>query len=336
MTYRAPVENISSAGGAFGPNRLDYGTNDNALSRQSAYDFNYLSFPSDIGQDNNGHYMVININVPVPSSTTGNARESAFTNFYTPLNDLSKLDRVNGFGGATPGTTELTAPFGSLRPVNAIESQILAFQRSTRRIRESIAIHMPAPLVFTTKHTYEEISLTGLFQGIAASAIQGVGAAMQNVIGSIVSKIGPSVVNGIRTGAQLAGAPINPRVEILFATTVQREFRFEILMAPRNAQESQSIKSIVKTLRFHAAPELTAKGFAFIPPAEFDITFYNKGVENTNIPRINTGVIEAIEVQYDPTGIYSTFSNGHPVAVRLSIGFRELEIGHKLRIAQGF
>ena len=31
---------------------------------QSRYDFRYLVFPNDLGMDDNGHYMVININVP--------------------------------------------------------------------------------------------------------------------------------------------------------------------------------------------------------------------------------------------------------------------------------
>jgi hypothetical protein len=110
-------------------------------------------------------------------------------------------------------------------------------------------------------------------------------------------------------------------------------------MAPRNLKESESIKKIIETLRFHSAAELDKNtlGFTFIPPAEFDITFYNKGVENTNIPRINTCVLNVIEVDYSPaSGVYSTFSNGHPVAVRLSLGFTEVEPLHKTRIMQGF
>jgi hypothetical protein len=138
--------------------------------------------------------------------------------------------------------------------------------------------------------------------------------------------------------AQLAQRPINPMVEILFATTAPRQFTFEVLMAPRNEKESETIKSIIKAFRFHGAPEIGGLGgLLWIPPADFDITFFNKGVENVNILRINTCVLERIEVDYAPTsGIYSTFRNGHPVAVRMSLGFRELEPLHKERINQGF
>ena len=100
------------------------------------------------------------------------------------------------------------------------------------------------------------------------------------------------------------------------------------------------MEQIIKALRYHSAPELDKTsiigGFTFVPPAEFDITFFNKGVENIHIPRISTCVLERIEVDYAPTGVYSTFRNGYPVAARLSLGFRELEIVHKERILRGF
>ena len=62
-------------------------------------------------------------------------------------------------------------------------------------------------------------------------------------------------------------------------------------MAPRNEQESLSMRNIIKTLRFHGAPELNFAGTFWIPPAEFDISFFHNGRENRNIPRINTCVL---------------------------------------------
>ena len=104
------------------------------------------------------------------------------------------------------------------------------------------------------------------------------------------------------------------------------------------------MREIIKTLRFHSAPELQsftigegALGIpTFIPPAEFDITFYNGATENLNVPRINTCVLERCEVDYAPSGGWSTFSNGQPIAARLSLAFREIEIIHKRRVVQGF
>jgi hypothetical protein len=95
-------------------------------------------------------------------------------------------------------------------------------------------------------------------------------------------------------------------------------------------------------LRFHGAPEINngaggvGVGLTWIPPAEFDITFFNKGVENFALPRINTCVLEGIDIDYSPHNKYATFRNGHPVAVTMVLYFREVEVAHKARIAKGF
>ena len=194
---------------------------------------------------------------------------------------------------------------------------------------------MPNPIVFNSQNDYQEISLTSL-GGQLATTVAGIGTTFtrQTALGNIINGAGQAAGQVSR----LAGFPINPRVEVMFSRTNLRQFVFEFLMAPRNEKESESMKSIIQTLRYHGAPEIDplTQGFTFIPPAEFDITFFNKGVENTNIPRINTCVLDRIEVDYAPSGTYSTFTNGHPVAARLSLGMREVEIVHKRRVLQGF
>jgi len=295
---------------------------DDTLS-QSRYDFTTRAFPNDLGSDYNGHYMIININVPVDSS--GKLR-GAFTNRFTPLqNEYSKVD-VLRFGSG-PGATGLGGQ----------QREAFALARNTRRIAESIALFMPSPLVYTSENKYEDISLTALAGSIGVGVLKGAASAIP-IVGSGAAKVIGAAGQVIGTVATLAGYPINPRVEILFSTTPQRQFAFEVLMAPRNEKESQTIRDIIQTLRFHAAPELDTllHGLTFIPPAEFDITFYNKGIENTNIPRINTCVLGGIDVDVAPQGKYSTFSNGHPVAVRMVLRFIEIEILHKLRVLQGF
>jgi len=159
-----------------------------------------------------------------------------------------------------------------------------------------------------------------------------------SALGTTIGAVAGIAKSGVVGGAsKLLQAPINPMVEILFSNTTVRVFVMEFLMSPRNEEESKTIHSIIKTLRFHAAPEIgELSGVTWIPPAEFDITFFNKGVENMNLLRINTCVLERVEVDYAPQGIYSTFRNGHPVAVRLSLAFRELEPVHKKRVLQGF
>jgi hypothetical protein len=317
---------------------------------QAKYDFRYRVFPEDLASDYNGHYMVININVPVrgivdatatPRGAYYNAVGPTGSNFTsTPLrNEFSKVDNLR-FGNAEPISGETAG---------AARRELYSMKRATRRIAESIALHMPTPVIYGSLNQYEEISLTSLAGQVgklgAGFVGTAVGAATNRSIngglaaGAAATRFLDAAGNVVRQGAALAGNPINPRIEVLFATTAQRQFVFEVLMAPRNEKESLTMKRIIETIRFHAAPEVdTLAGIipTFIPPAEFDITFYNKGKENTNIPRINTCVLERIDIDYAPQGVYATFRNGHPVAARLSMAFREVEIIHKRRIVQGF
>jgi len=309
---------------------------------QSRYDFKYLVFPNDLGMDDNGHYMVININVP--TKTTENAPAGQYKDQFSFLaGDASKVDTLRyGKGGSL---LPVVADF--LTGTNSPDRTGISIPRRTRRIAESVALHMPTPLVYNTYNAYEEISLSALGGKLGSSmvgfALGGVASMMTKTAQEAINRatggkmILDAVGNSVGSAAKFLQSPINPAVEILFSNTLVRQFTLEVLMAPRNEQESINMHSIIKTLRFHAAPEISdVLSLFWIPPAEFDITFFNKGIENMNILRINTCVLERIEVDYAPTGTYSTFRNGHPVAARLSMGFRELEPVHKKRVLQGF
>ena len=298
---------------------------DSTTLGQSQYNFSYLTFPEDLGQSYMDHYMVININVPTDSNGGLRGGLSGKLATVTPLtNNFSKVDTLRfSAAGAIPG---------------AAQGELGTLKRGTRRIAQSIALFMPSGLTFTGVNEYENISLTAIAGAIGTGAINAITSLIpSNLGGRALGTIFNTAAAVAGQVAKISGNPINPRVEILFSTTTQRQFTFEVLMAPRNEEESITIKNIIQTLRYHAAPEIDPTlGLTFIPPAEFDITFFHKGVENTNIPRINTCVLERIDVDVAPQGAYATFSNGYPVAVRMNLGFREIEMVHKLRVLQGF
>lgn len=313
-----------------------FGNEDTTLS-QSKYDFNYKVFPNDLGMDYLGHYMVININVPViPFTNNPRGSDVVTSQFDVLAGEKSKVDVLRY--GANANRNARGAETGTGLP------------RRTTRIAQSIALYMPGTqMIYNGRNTYEEVGLTalggqlltgvlsagaGAIYGLLTKSIAGAGD-----VASGVGAIADGVGNAIGTAAGLAGAPINPRVEVLFSMTPLRDFQFEFLMVPRNQQEATTIREIVRTMRFHSAPELDAMTFGntFIPPAEFDITFYHRGVENLSIPRINTCVLLECEVDYAPgTGIWQTYRDGNPLATRLRLVFKEVEVVHKLRVLQGF
>jgi hypothetical protein len=305
--------------------------------RQTQYDFTSRVFPEDLGQEDNAHYMILNINVPVKGLGPGagglfSPQNTEITNNGVPINgtvlsgfpNLSTVDKLR-FGR-------------SIYSGGAFNQNFLSPPRYTRRIKESIALHMPnGGLVFTEPNVYEEVSMTAM----AGNFVGGILSTLLPKEGTLVNRTeGMSLFNSvgsvIKSGSQILGAPINPRVEVLFSTRPQRQWVFEVFMLPRSETEAATVKQIIQTIRFYAAPEITTSGFFFVPPAEFDITFFFNGEENQNLPRINTCVLERIDVDYAPETTYSTFRNGQPIAVRMSLAFREVEILHKERVFQGF
>lgn len=325
------------------------------FTNQGQYDFNYRSFPDDLGSDINSHYMIININVQVNAS--GDARTNLNQNgfgpaTFTPTGQYSQVDQLRGvttnFAGSLSSFDSAYSTLSGLYN-SAMNGGVngINIPRNTRTIKEAIALYMPMPTVYTHTNVYEEVSLTAfgaqaLKLGVSAVG-KGLAALITRQLDSAASRGASRVIdaagNMIRQGAAVMGHPINPKIEVLFSHTPQRAFRLEILMAPKNQKESETVKNIIDTMRFHSAPEIDSIGGiipTFIPPAEFDISFYHKGLPNTKIPKINTCALEQIEIDYAPTGVYSTFSNGHPVAIRMSLAFRELEILHKQRVVQGY
>jgi hypothetical protein len=280
---------------------------------QSRYDFKYRAFPSNLGEQSyNGHYMVININVQ-QATNFENIRNGdvALNTFQVLPQELSKTDALR-FNIDKNWTGTSGAPLGVVGQDGS--GSLAQLRRNTRRIVESIALYMPNTVNFDMNQNYQELNMTSTLT------------------------FGASEMRMIQDPARMIQAPINPKIEVLFENTPQRTFMFDFLLAPSNEEESFAMDQIIRTLRFHASPELLSglPAFMYVSPSEFDITFYNRGEENIKIPRINTCVLTRILVDYAPEGTYSTFRNGFPVNCRLQLEFRELEILTKLRIAQGF
>lgn len=302
------------------------------LQNEGSYDFNNLVFPLSIGQSHLGHWMKININVPVNKDTLAGSEFTTQEIGNKLLNrELSTLDRLRG------EERNVFTPVSEIPGSSYIPFRSPFVERNTRRITSTIILSMPYNnIIFNSENDYENIALTAYGAGGLAAIATGVAGAVSQKLATHIAKISNAIGRAVGTATTLAGYPLNPRLEILFSGRRQRQFAFEILMTPTNREEAEAIKNIIYTLRFHSSPDLIYGGWFFVPPAEFDIEFYKDGKRNENIPRINTCALERIEVDYSPGGTYATFSTGHPVQIRMSLGFREIEVLHKRRIQQGF
>ena len=265
--------------------------------------------------------------------------------------ELAVSDRITA-GQRLAGQT--SAALAQVALAKNIVSRI-DLSRKTSRAAAFISLYMPDTVNFTTVNDYDTISLTQALGkvGLAATA----GADMERLVKEFFSDTQSGLGSpGLREAAGFlgeqtglfgagitdvllfsAGLAQNPQMEVLFKATRNREFLFDFKFTPKSAAESASIKNIIQTFRFHAAPEISQIGARyFVPPDEFDIEFMYGSSANPHLPKISSCVLEGIDVNYASAGQWATFRGGAPVEVSMQLRFKEVEILNKKTISEGF
>lgn len=332
------------------------------LTGDYQYDVEIARYPIDIGSADKGHYMVIHVNTQrrtqFPTSEAfgdeptviRNRRLNGAPTLYSSVGNIfNASNQITGgqLGNIINKVTQYTNVAGGASG----EEIITSGARTIRRSRETIALYMPDTLNFTYNQQYSDMSLTGGVASLIAGgssvvdALKGDGSASEK-LQSVVQNLTPFVANAVtqnspllRAGfAAVTGVVQNPILEMLYSQPQFRSFRFDFMFYPRDEKEASEVQRILEMLRFHQAPEVLTEGqgFFLVPPSEFDIKFYYNGKENENIPAISTCVLETIDVDYAPNGfaayevpgqtVPSKGKTGMPVAIRLSLGFKETEI----------
>jgi hypothetical protein len=124
----------------------------------------------------------------------------------------------------------------------------------------------------------------------------------------------------------------NDKKEIMFDSFSFRTFSFNYTFAPKNQEESETVRSIIETLRYYSLPEISSGKVYYIFPSEFEISFMLGGKINPHIPKIATSVLQTINVNYSPNGVWSTLPNGAPLSLNIQMNFLELELIDRSRV----
>ena len=214
-------------------------------------------------------------------------------------------------------------------------SRVSAVIGSNRRPLDIFMIYIPGggqnSLTWAQSHEYDEVKLSRLGASGAAAAMGvpiGVGGSDTSLIGGAFRKI------------------INPAVEVLYRGTNLRNYIMSFMFAPERREDSimlygdgvQSGTGILNRFRYHAAPK--NQGWYFDSPSEWEVSYYYRNtrgawVVNPNLPKIAKGILNRVDVDYNPDAEYSTFERGEPTSARLTLSFTEMEIIDKKRIQDG-
>ena len=126
-------------------------------------------------------------------------------------------------------------------------------------------------------------------------------------------------------GGQLikrSGALINPNVELLFDKPMLREFNFTFNLSPRNPQEAQTVKQIIRTFKQSSAPRRTVKGYFLRTPLIYQLEYINNAY---NLNRFKECALTSFATDYTPNGNYSTYSDGTMTQYKIEMTFSELD-----------
>jgi hypothetical protein len=227
-----------------------------------------------------------------------------------------------------------------------------SFLRKVRRTKQAIALYMPDTLNFVYSQSYNDLAVfdtlgnVGTALAAGSSLVDAVkSGANQNAPVNVASfgleflrkNASGAIGNLANIGLAQLGVASNPGLEVIYGSPSFRTFRFDFLFYPRSKQEGETVQGIINSLKFHQAPEYASQtgGKFLIPPSEFDIEFYHNGKINPNIPKISTCVLTSIDLDYAPNGFSayevpaesaSIGGTGMPVAIRMSLNFKETQI----------
>jgi hypothetical protein len=342
------------------PNMQGGFTRGSSTQRKSDYNVSSHSYPSDLlAADNRygANYVIFYINIAVDSKLAKSLTEADFVNDTTPRDrgdliaqNLSKgklfagaaalnaggavLGKFLGVGGASATAAGL-ATVGDAATADFAASAT----RAQRRLKTAIALHVPNQLSIRYGMQYSEDD-TGALQ-MATTAATELANAVKNKDAKNLSEPAKAIITNLALSkgpnaaamSAATGLAANPKKEQVFKGVDFRKFTFDYQFFPRDEKEAQNVLNIIQEFKYHMHPEFKdSNNFIYIYPSEFDVMYYQNGEENLNLHRHTSCVLEELNVNYTPNGSFTTFPNGMPTQINVTMGFRELALLTKDKI----
>lgn len=141
------------------------------------------------------------------------------------------------------------------------------------------------------------------------------------------TKILQQLGSGVGFGQVLAratGQVLNPNLELLFSGPGLRDFTFNYQLSPRDENEAQTVKNILRVLKQSMSPRRGNSTAFLCSPHIFHLSFKKGNGDHPYLNRFKPMALTNIGVDYTGTGTYATYEDGSPVVYNLSMSFQEL------------
>ena len=203
--------------------------------------------------------------------------------------------------------------------VNAVELAGLAVAQNAMAGSVGDAARTSAQAAVTALQTGIEIP------GLNADTQAAVQAALSGAaIGALGSNVSPQSVISRSTGQIL-----NNNLELLFKGVNLRSFPYSITFSPRGPTEANVVKQIIRRLKASMAPKAgefngSAQGIFIQSPDVFQLRFLKDDTDHPFLHAFKLCALTGMSVNYTNAGTYTSYEDGTPVNIRMSLTFKEL------------
>ena len=163
--------------------------------------------------------------------------------------------------------------------------------------------------------------LTGAIRSIADRTIGSVTSAAEGAAIQAAQNAAPQTLNA---ASAYTGLAVNPYQTVLFKNPNFKKHNFSWKLMPRDEEESNKIRDLVKTFQFHMSPGVSrGPGLFFSYPSMVIIQLFPS---SQFLYRFKPCVVESVDVNYAAGSGPSFFKNSKaPTAVTFSVQLQEIE-----------
>lgn len=173
---------------------------------------------------------------------------------------------------------------------------------------------------------------SAIFNEFQGAFTQGTG---QKAASTVFSKLALQALTGQSPEAnplisRETGAVVNQNVEMLFqGVNIRPGFQFSFDLIPRSKEESEEIKTIIRTFKQEMTPRrgttgAQGGGFFVKSPNVFQIEYRTGSGPHPFLNKFKPCALTNMSVNYAGSGQYATFTDATPVHMQLTLQFQEL------------
>ena len=313
-----------------------------------------IQFPSDLGNDEQGHFMIF----------------YSISNKHSALSDQNFMrDLGAGVSSSVDSGSEASysvATLKSSRNGDTVKigktprNTVTAKKPTHTQVTGAVALYMPPGIKaeYSVQNGEAELGLAGLATKSVINTVtaadtesqikaflEGMGGFALDAGKQLAVNLGEAAGLGNVTGAlsKVTGLAENPFVEVVFERVNPRKFTYTFNLQARSQKEVQDINKIITFFKFHMHPEMendVSGGRYFKVPSEFEIHYAYNGQVNNYLNKISRCVLTGTSVDYGEGG-FTTFrqfdpQGAAPVSINMTLSFTEAEILTKDMIMEGY